>query len=480
VKVATAAPGEAAGGVVDGRSVGDLLLDADVTAREILWDPNPGTAKAKVRTWGEVVEAAAELWSAIPDRARDPSMARIHELTVGLHRTQQRTRWPGHGEPDPHLERVADNLMRATELVSGRRHPTAPLSEPGHLDSQAARTRIMHVLYVSAHGVGAAGRQHARDLQRILDSKHRLAPGESVSQARDLTARIRTIERLAGSYLQDRWPAGLLGQHRDPVEPARLEEALARWDVQARRSLAGPPSAANVLYTTMIERDLTLGSAVITAAAAGRGLSGAQEHAERVRPALNELEVAWGRLGHDLGQLTGRQRRVDVELLHAGSEARAALREITHDLGGLARSDTMAGRVDLRATSLELQRGLVAAVDLAHVVRDVVGDPQLTVPARGARAKCAGSGTDEGLGAWVDAGDLCHDRVVPLPQAARDVLIDHAGQVIAAAATLDSASAFLGGGPSPTLAEPSLPGRTHEDRAVPGPVMTRPGYGCER
>jgi hypothetical protein len=102
--------------------------------------------------------------------------------------------------------------------------------------------------------------------------------------------------------------------------------------------------------------------------------------------------------------------------LHAGREVRAALREITHDLGGLASPDTMAARVDLRVTSLELQRGLVAAVDLAHVVRDVVGDPRLTVPARGARTLCAKSGNDEGLSAWVDAGDLCHDRVVPAPR----------------------------------------------------------------
>ncbi len=62
---------------VDGRSVGELLLDADLTARASLWDPNPAGAKARVRSWGEVAEAAAELWASIPDETADPSMGRI-------------------------------------------------------------------------------------------------------------------------------------------------------------------------------------------------------------------------------------------------------------------------------------------------------------------------------------------------------------------------------------------------------------------
>lgn len=45
---------------VDGRSVGELLLDADLTARAMLWDPDPATARDKARTWPEAVEAAAD------------------------------------------------------------------------------------------------------------------------------------------------------------------------------------------------------------------------------------------------------------------------------------------------------------------------------------------------------------------------------------------------------------------------------------
>ena len=363
---------------IDGRSVGELLLDADLTSRAMLWNPDPDTAKAKVRTWGEVVEAAADLWAAIPARDGDPSMARIHELTTRIHRTQQRTGWPGSGPTDPHLETITNNLARAAELVTARHHPTAALSVAGHLDSEAARTRIMHILYVSSHGVSTALNGYTRALQQRLDARKVILPGDSLPYARDARERIGAVERLAGSYLHSRWPTALSGAHSDPTENHRLEQALARWDLQAHRALAAPPAAANLRAIVEVQRDLTLATGVITAGAASRGLLDPQQHTDRLRPALAGLEQAWGQLGADLGPMIGRQHRLDPELLLAGNEVRAALRDITHDHHGFATPATMADRVDLAAATTSLQRGLSAAVDLAHAVRDALDDPELT------------------------------------------------------------------------------------------------------
>jgi len=461
-------------------TVGDLLLDADVAARELLWDAPPDTAKAKARSWGEVVEAAADLWSSFPDRTVNLSMERIHKLTLGMHLNQRRTGWPGAGDGDPHLERVVENLARATEMIAVRRHPTAPLSEPGHLDSEAARTRIMHVVYVASHGVGQALWQYNRDMRRVLDAKHRLSPGQSADQSLNLMVRVGTAEQLAASYLQGRWPAGLTGQHRDPVEPARLELAVARWDIQARRTLAASPTAAHVLFAVKVERDLTVTGGRIVAAAAQVGAVDADQHAKRLQPALGALDEAWARLGGDLEQIAGRARRVDPELLRSGAELRASLREITADLGGHGGPEAMAQRADLRASSLEVQRGLVAAVDLGYVLCDVVTDPELLAPARGVQAACARLLVQPDLAAWLDPRDAYGNSPVTLPEALRESLAERSANVVAAAARVDSAGTFLGGDRELSPAGPLLTGRGNEERAVRVPSVPGPGYGCER
>ncbi|NMM24510.1 MAG: hypothetical protein HHJ11_13660 [Phycicoccus sp.] len=470
----------ATAGLVDERTVGDLLLEADIAARELLWDAPPDSAKAKARSWGEVVEAAAGLWSSFPDRTGDLSMERIGKLTAGMHRAQQRTGWPGAGEGDPDLDRVVENLSRAAEMISARRHPTARLSDAGHLDSEAARTRIMHVVYVASHGVGQALWQYNRDMRRVLDAKHRLDEGQSADQSHNLLVRVGAAEHLAASYLQSRWPAGLTGQHREPVEPGRLELAVAHWDVQARRTLAASPAAANVLFTVMVERDLTVTGARILAAAAQVGAVEPDQHAQRLGPALGLLDEAWARLGGDLAQITGRARRIDPDLLGSGAELRASLREITADLGGHAAPTSMAHRADLGVASLEVHRGLVAAVDLGYVLGEVVTDPELTAPARAVQTACTLLLAEPDEAAWVDAGDVNANRPVPLPDALREVLAEHSGEVVEAAVRVDSAGTFLGVNRETSPVAPLLNGRVHEERAVGVQPALGPGYGCER
>lgn len=464
----------------DERTVGDLLLDADTAARELLWDAPPDTAEGKARSWGEVVEAAADLWSSFPDRTGNPSMEQIYRLAVALHHNQQRRGWPGAGEGDPSLERVVENLSRAADLVSAYRHPTARLSEPAHLDSEAARTRIMHVVYIASHGVGEALRQYNRDLRRVLNAKHRPAPGQSAEDSQTMLMRVGAAEHLAASYLQGRWPGALVGQHHEPVEPARLERAVAHWDVQARRTLAGSPTAANALFTARVERDLTLTGGRIVAAAAQVGAVDAEQHGERLQPALGLLDEAWARLGVDLARIVGRARRVDPDLLRSGAELRASLREITADLGGLAGPATMAQRADLRAASLDVHRGLIAAVDLGCVLRDVLTDPSLSGPARGVQAACLLLVDQSATAAWVDAGDANANRSVPLPDALRESLAERSDGVVEAARRVDSAGTFLGVSRQTSPASPAFDGRAHEERAIGLPAAPGPGYGCDR
>jgi len=251
-----------------------------------------------VRTWGEVVEAAAELWAAISDRDGDPSMARIDEVATRIHRTQQRTGWPGAGLTDPHLEPITNHLVRAAELVTARRHPTAPLSETGHLDSEAARTRIMHILYVSSHGVSTALNGYTRALQQRLDTRKALAPGDSLPHARDARERIGAVERLAGSYLHAHWPAALFDAHRDPPARASPRPMGPTGPPQPR----GPTGRRQLARHRRSPTRLALATSVVTAAAASRGLLAPHQHTDRLRPPW----PAWSRPGDSSARTLGR------------------------------------------------------------------------------------------------------------------------------------------------------------------------------
>ncbi len=463
---------------VDGRSVGELLLDADLTARASLWDPSPEGAKDRARSWGEVAEAAAGLWASIPDPGADPTMGRIAELARGLHRTHVRAGWPGSGPGDPNLESIATSLARAAELVQARRHPTAPLSREGNLDADGARTRIMHTLYVATHGVGIALRNHLADLQRRLDARQAIPPGDSVQHARDTLRRLDSAERRAGTYLHGRWPAALAGVHRDQPEQARVAAALARWDLQAHRTLAGPPSTPNLEWIARIQQGLVITTAVVGAAAAHQGRLDPRD-VGRTRSTLVDLEHAWGALAGDLAQLHGRRRVIDPALLLAGREVQAALREITHQHAGYATPAAMATRADLAHILGSLRASLTAGVDLAHVARDALADPDLTVSARAAHAMAARASAPATNAALVDAGSLHQNRDIPLPQSVLATLTDRAEKVISTAVTTDSAAPGLHRQWTLGQMASISVGRVQDDRTPPA-VAPAPGLGCER
>ena len=101
----------------DERSVGELLLDADFTTRQVLMDVTGEDAPAMLRTWGDVVQSASELWATLPEPVRGATspidgvtMRRLESMSQGMHRTQVRQGWPGDGPADERLLHVAETL----------------------------------------------------------------------------------------------------------------------------------------------------------------------------------------------------------------------------------------------------------------------------------------------------------------------------------------------------------------------------------
>jgi len=98
----------------DQRSVGELLLDADSTTRQLLMDATGQDAPAMLRTWGEVVQSASELWATLPQPFRGTTspidgvtIARLESMSQSMHRDQVRRGWPGDGPGDERLLRRA-------------------------------------------------------------------------------------------------------------------------------------------------------------------------------------------------------------------------------------------------------------------------------------------------------------------------------------------------------------------------------------
>jgi hypothetical protein len=459
----------------DTRSVGELLRDADLTTRLILLDVDGDQAPAMLRTWGEVVESAAELWQQLPTPAWNPAarvdgaaMVRLVSVAQGLHRTLLRQSWPGDGPTDERLLGVAEAFGRAADLVR-RFGGEANLARPGvSADIDAARMRIMHALYVGAHGLGVALRSHVKDLQ-----PSRRSTGQAHG-AQAAIIRLSAFEQLAGAYVGDRFARTTHGEVlARPGGIGRLQETLIGWDIQAHRTLAAAPTPANLLLVSRVQATVATTAAALLHAAARTGHLDADTFTARLAPTLDASQRAWTHAAGRWAELTAPASRTDPDLRHAAGRLRAAVGEITHDKTSWADPETITRRVDTAEAARTIQQALSAAVDLAHLTREVAATGQgLTGPARAvqrranAEAASIGRRHHDPAALWVSPRDLHTNRPVDLPEPVRAALVDAGDTVIVAAATAMSAASCLHRtDPVPDVGDDAHPRRPAAHRA---------------
>ncbi|TQM57864.1 hypothetical protein [Humibacillus xanthopallidus] len=445
---------------LDGRSVGELLLDCDLLVREVLMDTPLMDGRVMVRTWGEVVEAAADLWRAFPEsspRAAQPErrdvgqvlMEQLQTMNSNLMKAARRRQWPGTGTGDDRLLTVCENLTTAAELLARRRTDVRPMRPGVEADLDAAKARLMHVLYVGAHGVQVALNRDLRDLAVLPATKRAALPSESVERTIEARDRMAAFEQLAGAYVSGTFPAALHGEHKPPAEPDRLPQALATWDIQAHRALAGTPTAATMMLIAQTQGHTAFASQTILRAAAETGSIEPGQYRTRLAPALESAQASWVALARTWAQLAPqRGRQLDPNLVTAANEIRAAMLEIIHDRSGVASVETLAATDDLKHVSRTLQLGLATATDLAYALREATGDPQLRASSRGVNAmamalEARGPYGNVSTEAWVRPADHAHDRPIPLPDMVRDSVTRAADHAVRAAATAAGAAASL-------------------------------------
>jgi len=429
----------------DRRSVGELLLDCDLTTRRLLIDPDALDAAALVRAWPEVVQAAHEFLQALPShhpapgpravgaaRGGDLTGERLHIMATAMHAGLRQRLWPGDGPGDDQLLAVAGNLVRAHDLVRQHLRPSDRPAPAVLADAAAARTWVLHALYVGSHAIQLAVRAQVRDVQI---RSHALSPRRVRSQLNALqfvTDRLGAFEQVAGAEVYRAFPGAMAGERREPPAPERLSTAFAAWDVEAHRALARQPSMANLAELTRVQTSTLAHTGVILDAATEHRIIDARTYRAQLEPRLTTAETAWGALHATFRDLTGRAHRaVSPDLRVAGAELVHALSEIVLDGTAVRNPTTIAARVDLTPTARTLVGTLASPHQVSLLLLDAALDPRIRVNAKAAQPLIGQLATTPESSvlaspqeSWIDPRDLSAGRDIAPPAPLRGLITE--------------------------------------------------------
>lgn len=441
----------------DVRSVGEMLFDVDYLARQLLMDVGGDDAGTLLRSWPTMVAAAEDLWASLPGRRpgvdeRDRPITSLSAQASTIESSLSgRKAWPGPGPTNPRVDQMTQTLLNAAALVRRYGAEVPHEQTEAHRDLEAARTRVMHCLYLTAHAVNVALHGNGRD--RVNDAR---GSGRRVQLAQHHSPyaiaptgvwvdRMSACENTARSYLTDRFAQALAGEAIQPVDdPGRLAQALANWDIQSHRALARDLEPANILLITRTQGLIAGASMVLVDAAATAGIL---EPSDRLVPAIAEAGRSWSNLAGRWGDLAPPGARLEEPLARAAAEVRAAYRQITHDKTTLASPEAIAGRPGLPPTVLATLRAIEAGPELAVVVAEKADASNLIGPAR-ALSRRAHNDVEAGLASpptagdvvWVSPADIFARRIVPIPRPAREALAKSSATVVAVSSAAAAAA----------------------------------------
>ena len=115
-------------------------------------------------------------------------------MAIAMHLHLSLRGWPGEGPVDRHFLAIAGNLTRAHDLIDQHlRRDSAPTPDV-LADAAAARTRVLHALYVGSHAIQVAARAQTRDLadpQRTTQRPRAGAPAQRAAIGAGPHSRVR-------------------------------------------------------------------------------------------------------------------------------------------------------------------------------------------------------------------------------------------------------------------------------------------------
>ena len=287
---------------------------------------------------------------------------------------------------------------------------------------------------------------HGKDLVRESHDQGRPIPLSSIHTAYAVPPTVAWMQRaascesLAHSYLTRGFVAAAHGEATPPADdPDRIPRALARWDIQAHRTLAHEPSPANLVLATRTQSLIAGASlALIDAVAHSQTHDvAATPDLARARPAITHAATSWSHLGSRWHDLTRPSDHLDPTLARAAAEVRGAYRELTHDATTLASPETIATRPGLDRGVVASLDALATAGELAHGIAEQANRSDLKGPAHALSRRAhddveagpAIAGLD-GDRVWVSPADIVAKRLVPLPQPVTNGLLRVSAEVV--------------------------------------------------
>jgi hypothetical protein len=242
------------------------------------------------------MQSAAELWAV--SAGGDP-IAILAAMGRAVGRSVAAGHWPGRGPRDEAWEQIASTFGQARRLLQGQPVVSEAVSTDGQIDPTTANSQIVHALYVAAHATVVALTGYQRDLQHRLevDARRRQPLVErptalEVESVGGMIARFDAVEQFAAGFLAARRfnaaDQPTTGRGRPTM---RLEAALAVWEIQAHRTLANHPDAADLVRVARVQALIATTTVVVSEAAARRGEID-NGVSDRLTPALENAQLA--------------------------------------------------------------------------------------------------------------------------------------------------------------------------------------------
>ena len=397
----------------------------DVTALD-----GPGLAAA----WPSFAANAREALSAVP--VPDPGTRLLIHRAAGPRYLPNRWGPPVDAEPDPHLIRAGQAMAAVAELL--RRYATPPTSTAAGHDADLACRHIAEALFVGSHATALGLREHAARLQPARAGlaferpEVRLAVrGATLAQSGRLASELATFEAHLSHFLARPVEREQREAAQEFVDPDRLPQVLAQWEVTAMRVLhAQPPSVRDLAGIAHTEQALLVHTSVILNAAARSSVIDPDDFARQIRPRLQDAQAAWS----DVGASWPAQITTPVPPSMAGVEASAqlhrALGEITRDGNGWATPALIAERVQLAEVAGLLRDAIAAggsrAQRFAELPAELAHAGHLHAPAR---LLAAMERRPSGLGPEPESAVRTTDV------ANRRIIVVRSGQTVGATAT---------------------------------------------